>query len=168
MRLIVMGALFMMGGLSGSFVLKGTGSSGALALVGLVMLVIGIISVGKAREGGDQFESSLAAQPTEYERERDAEQMAEYRKARLEQAKKAQAAEQARARVAATEELARPWAPDPSDPRAQRLEAIYLVAPAAREHVAQVLGAARAHLDADAQLNLALETARRVRDGARA
>ncbi len=164
MRLILTGVLFLIGGLSGSLVLRGTSSSGALALVGVVLLVIGVVSLGKQSDGAGGY----AAEPSEYDRERDAEQWAEYQRVRAEQAKQAQAEAKVWADLQAEEEAARPWEPDPNDPRTQRLNAIFLTTPGAREQVGEVIERTRHHLDADAQLNLALETARRVRDGVRA
>jgi len=163
MRLIVTGVLFLIGGLSGSLVLRGTGSGGALALVGVVLLVMGVVSMGKQDGSG-----GYATEPSEYDRERDAEQWAEYQRARAKQAAEAQVEQQQWEQLQAEEEAARPWEPDPADPRTQRLHAIFLTTPGAREQVSEVMERTRSHLDADAQLNLALETARRVRDGARA
>jgi predicted homoserine dehydrogenase-like protein len=80
MRSIIIGVLFLIGGLSGSLVLRGTGSSGALALVGLVMIVIGVIQVGN----GNQGQASESFQDTE----RDQEQMEEYQRAKAENARK--------------------------------------------------------------------------------
>jgi hypothetical protein len=163
MRLIVTGVLFLIGGLSGTVALRGTGSSGALAVVGIILIIFGAISLGKDNGGSD-----YSAEPTEADRERDAEQWAEYQRVRAEQAREQQAEARAQAAEEAAEELARPWAPDPNDPRTQRLEAIFMMHPAARDQVDEVISRTRQHLDPDAQLNLALETARRVRDGARA
>lgn len=163
MRLIVTGVLFLIGGLSGSLVLRGTGSSGALALIGVVLLVMGVVSLNKQDGHG-----GYAAEPSEYDRERDAEQWAEYQRSRAKQAAEAQAEQKVWEQLQAEEEAARPWEPDPDDPRTQRLQAIFLTTPGAREQVWELMERTKTQLDADAQLNLALETARRVRDGARA
>jgi hypothetical protein len=51
MRSLITGIFFVIGGLSGSFVLRGTGGSGALVLVGIVLLVLGF---ARLSGGGDQ------------------------------------------------------------------------------------------------------------------
>ncbi len=45
---IIIGLVMIIGGASGQLVLKGTGSSGALAVVGIVMIGIGIFRIASA------------------------------------------------------------------------------------------------------------------------
>ncbi len=51
---IVIGIVFVIGGLTGNLALRGTDSGGALAAVGGGMVVWGIFQMLKARQGGDQ------------------------------------------------------------------------------------------------------------------
>jgi hypothetical protein len=169
MRLILIGGLFLFGGLSGGMVLRGTGSSGALALVGLVMMVIGFISLSKGGNSGDGFEAT----PSEADRERDAEQWAVYQRVRAEQAAAAAQAEQeaeAQAEGAYDDEDYDDEAQEDEqeldlpadDPRRQRLEALLLMTPGAREQIEDLLQRTSGHLSEDEQLNVALDTARRL------
>lgn len=50
---IVFGLIFVVGGLSGQLALIGTNSGGALALLGLVLLVVGGYQAMRSRAGGD-------------------------------------------------------------------------------------------------------------------
>ena len=47
---IIIGAVMVVGGLSGKLALKGTNSSGALAAIGAGLVVWGIVQVVKARQ----------------------------------------------------------------------------------------------------------------------
>lgn len=48
---IIIGGIFVVGGLSGQMVLIGTQSSGALVLVGLVLVGIGVRQMGRSGRG---------------------------------------------------------------------------------------------------------------------
>lgn len=48
---IIFGLIFIVGGLSGHLALIGTNSGGALAAVGAVMAVIGVVQVTRRNEG---------------------------------------------------------------------------------------------------------------------
>lgn len=47
MRTIIGGVILIIAGLSGMFVLRGTGSSAALAVVGVIVVIIGIIQMNR-------------------------------------------------------------------------------------------------------------------------
>jgi hypothetical protein len=47
---IIIGAIMVIGGLSGKLALKGTNSSGALAVVGAGLIVWGIVQVVRSRQ----------------------------------------------------------------------------------------------------------------------
>lgn len=81
MRSILTGVLFLISGLMGTHVLRGTNSSGALVVVGLILLVLGTLSVASRVNEG-------AGESTAADDERDAEQYAEYVRARDALAKK--------------------------------------------------------------------------------
>ena len=50
---IIIGILFIIGGLSGEFVLRGTESGEALAVVGVILIVIGVVQMARSdRKGG--------------------------------------------------------------------------------------------------------------------
>ena len=51
---IIFGILFIIGGLSGSMALRGTGSTAGLAVVGAIFLVIGIAQVAKGNKQGER------------------------------------------------------------------------------------------------------------------
>jgi hypothetical protein len=129
MRSIVIGILFILGGLSGTLVLRGTGSGLALAFLGVVYLIIGIARMSAGSDG-------YRAEPSEADRERDAEQWAEY--------------ERAKAKLAARETQKR------------ELEALLAATPAAKQTVDEVVERTKKHLSEDEQLALAIETAKRV------
>lgn len=74
MRSVIFGVLFILGGLSGAMVLRGTGSSGALVVVGIIFVVLGIAK--SAAQGGD-----LGGGKSEADLERDEEMLDEYRRA---------------------------------------------------------------------------------------
>src|SRR3954470_4421447 len=86
MRSIIMGVLFVIGGLSGGLVLRGTGSSGALAVVGLVMIVIGFVQVANGQSGGGGGGGNERVSFEDPERDR--EMMAEYERAKAANAAK--------------------------------------------------------------------------------
>ena len=44
---IIIGILFIIGGLSGEFVLRGTNSSGTLAVVGVILIIVGFFQMSK-------------------------------------------------------------------------------------------------------------------------
>ena len=48
---ILFGIIFIIGGLSGGLALRGTDSGGALAVVGVLMLIWGIFQVARRRNG---------------------------------------------------------------------------------------------------------------------
>lgn len=48
---IIIGIVFIVGGLSGGLVLRGTGSGGALAVVGVILIVVGIVRLAKGGGG---------------------------------------------------------------------------------------------------------------------
>jgi hypothetical protein len=50
---IIIGIVFVIGGLSGSLVMRGTGSGGALAVLGVILIVLGIFKMAKGSGGGD-------------------------------------------------------------------------------------------------------------------
>jgi hypothetical protein len=81
MRSILTGLLFLVSGLMGTHVLRGTNSSGALVVVGLILMVVGTLSVASRVNEGAQ--DGITADD-----ERDAEQYAEYVRARDALAKK--------------------------------------------------------------------------------
>ena len=47
---LIMGVLFLIGGLSGGMVLRGTNSGGALAIVGVVMIVLGFVRMANSAQ----------------------------------------------------------------------------------------------------------------------
>lgn len=51
---IVVGIIFVIGGLTGNLALRGTNSGEAIAVVGAGLVVWGIVQVVKARQGGDE------------------------------------------------------------------------------------------------------------------
>lgn len=132
MRLMIMGVLFIVGGLSGSFVLKGTNSGGALALVGGVLLVIGIVSLSGAQSAGGATQDEL-------EHDRAEDQWAEYQRA-----KQAAAAKQKQAA------------------KVETLTKLVEATPGADAEIAQLLEKTKDHLDPRQQLALAIETAQRL------
>lgn len=81
-----MGVVMVLGGLSGTLVLRGTGSSGLLALLGVVLFVVGLMQLG-ANAGGETSSSADFSDP-----ERDAEQWAEYERSKRAVAEKIAAA----------------------------------------------------------------------------
>ncbi len=129
------GVLLILGGLSGTRVLVGTNSSGALVLVGAVVLFVGLLSLGSQVDEG-LAESSDAA------RERDEEQYAEYERAK--------AALQAK---------------NLALQRAADLEAAFAEAPEARQQVDALLARAGDDLTAAQRHELAIDLARRLRPG---
>jgi hypothetical protein len=48
---IIVGVLFIIGGLSGTLALRGTGSTIALAVLGAILLVVGIVQVSSGNKG---------------------------------------------------------------------------------------------------------------------
>ncbi len=48
---IIIGGVFIVGGLSGNLALIGTHSGGALAVVGAILVVLGIVRMVRARSG---------------------------------------------------------------------------------------------------------------------
>jgi hypothetical protein len=126
MRSLLYGIICIIGGLSGTLVLRGTGSGLALACVGVVFVVIGFARMSAG--GSDDYRS----EPSEADRERDAEQWAEY--------------ERSKAVLARKEEL----------------QTLLDATPGAQETVAELMERTKGHLSGDEQLNLALETARRM------
>lgn len=67
---------------SGAFVLRGTGSSGLLALLGAVLFVVGLLQAGATAGGGGPSEGGFV------DADRDAEQMEEYERSKRELAAK--------------------------------------------------------------------------------
>ena len=59
---VIIGILFIIGGASGEFVLKGTNSSSALVYVGIGLIVWGIIQIVGASSKDDNDKSALEAQ----------------------------------------------------------------------------------------------------------
>ncbi len=51
---IIIGIVFVIGGLTGNLALRGTNSGEAIAAVGAGLVVWGIVQVMKARKGGDE------------------------------------------------------------------------------------------------------------------
>ncbi len=47
---IIIGAVFIIGGISGTLALKGTGSTGALAGVGVILVIWGIVQMNGKRK----------------------------------------------------------------------------------------------------------------------
>ena len=52
MRNIIIGIVFIIGGLSGKLALLGTNSPGLLVLVGVGLLIWGVVQMVRARSGG--------------------------------------------------------------------------------------------------------------------
>jgi hypothetical protein len=50
---IIIGILFIIGGLSGEFVLRGTNSGGALAVLGVILIILGFVQISKSAGKGD-------------------------------------------------------------------------------------------------------------------
>ncbi len=65
MRWIFVGLMFAFGGLSGLMVLRGTQSSNALAVVGGVMIVIGMIRLGSGDSSTDERSVTLKESPAQ-------------------------------------------------------------------------------------------------------
>lgn len=65
---ILLGIFAIIGGLTGSFVLRGTDSSGALIVVGVVMIGRGIYQLAK-RGGSSHAPAAPTREQTDYERE---------------------------------------------------------------------------------------------------
>jgi hypothetical protein len=126
------GVVLLMSGLMGTHVLRGTNSSGALVLLGLVVLVMGVLSMAAQANEGLEASASVAD-------ERDAEQYAEYVRARDALAQKNLAAQ-----------------------RQAELEALFAQAPGARAEVDAVLARAGDGLTAAQRHALALDLARRA------
>jgi hypothetical protein len=140
---ILIGVFFVIGGLSGSLVLRGTGSSGALAVVGLVLIVLGVVQLGR----GPSTQTSAHVESALADRERDEEQWAEYRRARDAVAARTQQHEQQQAALA--------------EKRAE-LDRLLQAAPHARPPVDALLERTKSVLDPTERLDVALETARRI------
>lgn len=63
MRRIIFGALFIIGGASGQLVLRGTNSSIALVIVGIILVIIGIVQMtSNGEDNADAEISSLKPQ----------------------------------------------------------------------------------------------------------
>lgn len=54
---IIIGIIFVIGGLTGNLALRGTESSGAIAAVGAGLVIWGIVQVAKSRKGNGGAES---------------------------------------------------------------------------------------------------------------
>ena len=59
---IVIGAVMVIGGLSGNLVLRGTSSSGGLAVVGFIVIGIGIFRIVQANKSGGSGGGNLPPQ----------------------------------------------------------------------------------------------------------
>lgn len=133
--MMLSGLLLVVGGLSGTRVLVGTDSSGALVVVGGAVLLFGLMAMfSRASEATNEINDADA--------ERDEEQYAEYQRARQALLEKGRA-EQLRQRQV----------------EAQRLLAAH---PAAREEVAATLGRAGEGLSEEQRAALTLDLARRL------
>lgn len=132
MRMILTGVLFIIGGASGSLVLRGTGSSGALALVGVVMLVIGVVQLAS---GGNQPGPSEGFADVE----RDREQMEEY--------------ERTKARIAEAQR---------QQPISEEAKALIAKTPGADAEIKELVKRTKDHLTTEQVRALVLETAQRL------
>jgi hypothetical protein len=126
--------IFIVGGLSGTLVLRGTGSSLALVAIGVVLL---IVRLAQANENNGEGEVVTA---DDLEQERENDQWAEYQRSRAAMIARQQTAQDAQA----------------------QLDALLDETPGARAQVADLLERTKPHLNEGEQLNLALETARRL------
>lgn len=133
-----MGVLFVIGGISGTMVLRGTGSSLALAAVGVVMVIIGVIQA--ASGGGGSAQSEYAAMQ-EADAERDREQMEEY--------------ERTKARMAKA--LAEQPIPEEVNPLIKQT-------PGAQKQIDELIQRTKGHLDTAQLRSLVTETAQRLHD----
>ena len=136
MRLIITGALFVFSGLSGGMVLRGTGSSGALALVGVVMIVIGVIqaAIKSGANSGSEGGSVNFSDP-----ERDQEQWAEYQ----------------RSKTALASKSGHPALP-------ADITALIAATPGAAAEIKEVLDRTKGHLDAAQTQEMVAATAKRL------
>ena len=135
MRTIITGVLFLIGGLSGGLVLRGTGSSGALAVVGVVMIVIGIVQVSSGSNSGAGSGSDVSFEDPE----RDREQMEEYERAK--------AANAARSN--------QPVLPP-------EIAAMIAATPGAKAQIDEVLERTKGHLDAAQTQEMVINTAKKL------
>lgn len=143
MKNLLVGIMFVIGGVSGSLVLRGTNSGGALAVVGLVLIVVGVVQLGS----GAPIARSQYLESLEADRERDAEQWAEYRRTMDAAAARTQQHEQQQAAL--------------SEKRAE-LNRLLQAAPHTRPEVDALLERTQSVLSPTERLDVALETARRI------
>lgn len=137
MRSIITGVLFLIGGLSGSLVLRGTGSSGALALVGVVMIVVGVVQVSSGN--GANTGSSDGGSVNFSDPERDREQWEEYQRAKAANAARSNA---------------------PALP--PEIVAMISSTPGAKAQIDELLARTRGHLDARQTEEMVISTAKRL------
>jgi len=135
MRSIITGVLFLIGGLSGSLVLRGTGSSGALALVGVVMIVVGVVQVSSGANAGSSDGGSVNFSDPE----RDREQWEEYQRAKAANAARSNA----------------PVLPP-------EITAMINSTPGAKAQIDELLTRTRGHLDARQTEEMVISTAKRL------
>ena len=134
MRSIIIGVLFLIGGLSGGMVLRGTGSSGALALVGVVMIVIGVVQVSSGSGGHTGGTDVNFSDP-----ERDREQMEEYERAKAANAARSNA----------------PVLP-------AEITSMINSTPGAKAQIDDLLARTKGHLDAAQTQEMVINTAKRL------
>jgi hypothetical protein len=123
MRSLLYGVFCIIGGLTGTLVLRGTGSSFALVLAGIVFVIIGFARMNGSEHG---------ARPTQDDVERDEAQWAEYQQAKLKNFKNS------------------------------ALQQLIDATPGAQATVQELMERTKAHLSGEEQLDLALETAKRL------
>lgn len=134
MRSIIIGVLFVIGGLSGGMVLRGTKSSGGLAVVGLVMIVFGVVQVSSKGGSNAGSEAVNFADP-----ERDREQWEEYQRSKAALANKS-------GEPALTPEV----------------RALIAATPGAAAQINEVLQRTKGHLDAEQTQEMVLNTAKQL------
>lgn len=139
MRAIITGVLFLIGGLSGGLVLRGTGSSGALALVGVVMIVIGVVQVSSGN--GNNSGTSDGGSVNFSDPERDREQWEEYQRAKAANAARSNA----------------PVLPP-------EIVAMIDSTPGAKAQIDEILARTKGHLDAAQTQEMVISTAKRLHD----
>ena len=129
--------MFLIGGLSGSLVLRGTGSSGALAVVGVVMIIVGAVQM--ASRSGGSLDGAADGGMSFSDPERDQEQWEEYQ----------------RSKAALAARSAAPALPP-------EIEAMIASTPGARAQIDDLLNRTRGHLEPAQTQQVVIDTAKRL------